>query len=606
MFPSAAERSLNPFNYSDVECLACPLNVRCDSVSARISAAEGYWISPLRDGSIAIFDCDPERCVSEGHCASSRKEASVNPLCGECDDGYTLWSGTCIKCEAQYGTIFAVLLFLFVLVGLLHLMSQSTSGELKVLTFFTQNALLFTSPLMRSPTIKFLEIFNFRMLDFTGNTCMFPVSDEVWLYADLVVGLLCVLILGCLTMTSFAIHRNAAWIQKTFPLKLQKLLLQLPAAPTQPVQFSFRPFIRTLLGLYIVMYTSIVTTLFELYNCVEVNMGDVTHNLVRTIPSISCDGDTHKTLVPLYAVLIFFFCVAVPGMLLRVLLTARNNGQLLDEDHFLRAYGILTSAYASNLYFYEFVSLFRKTVLIALSVALYGSEEKRLASFSLALIIFLSLHLQWKPFRVKSEDVAEFISLVVLIAIPMLLLSVDRPLSPGTVTTFVAIIVTCTVGLLVWVAWRRRHVIQRLKTLKSESSSDLQASRRRVHSSSRSSVMIGRVPSEPDSLRDRSRTIENLPAVEETESPSDPAHIEMRELPSVSNNETQFHDNAVVDGEGQRNGESPSESPASKSPHAEASPNIAAPPPSPWVEYISDDGFPYYHNPETGETKWQS
>jgi hypothetical protein len=38
----------------------------------------------------------------------------------------------------------------------------------------------------------------------------------------------------------------------------------------------------------------------------------------------------------------------------------------------------------------------------------------------------------------------------------------------------------------------------------------------------------------------------------------------------------------------------------------DSSPSIVQPTvPSPWLEYLTDDGYPYYFNPHTQETVWE-
>ena len=94
----------------------------------------------------------------------------MNPLCGQCADGYHVVNSHTIA------YIIVGILIGMLLVIVIDFLSQSFSAELGIFVTFVQLAILFTQPAKLKAYIEF-SIFNLTFMD-TGSSCIAPLSPR--------------------------------------------------------------------------------------------------------------------------------------------------------------------------------------------------------------------------------------------------------------------------------------------------------------------------------------------------------------------------------------------------------------------------------------------
>jgi hypothetical protein len=94
---------------------------------------------------VNTFLCDGGRCADNFTCASNRVAAEDNPLCGQCQPGYSEWGGACVACSGvNGGLVLGLLLLAWACVLAIHSFAQraSTSSSLRIAMFFWQVSFL--------------------------------------------------------------------------------------------------------------------------------------------------------------------------------------------------------------------------------------------------------------------------------------------------------------------------------------------------------------------------------------------------------------------------------------------------------------------------------
>ena len=126
-------------------CESCPANAYCDGV---VHADNGYFSHVNEKSGIAsLFLCQPSYCLSNDKCGSNRRNPpQVNTLCAECIEGYVEWNGVCETCDTvRWGLIFGLLTLAFIFIIVYHWISQSSTSEQRIATYYSQIAVLLIS-----------------------------------------------------------------------------------------------------------------------------------------------------------------------------------------------------------------------------------------------------------------------------------------------------------------------------------------------------------------------------------------------------------------------------------------------------------------------------
>lgn len=380
------------------DCQRCPTGARCDMAGIvwdELETQRGYW----REGNSTQF----LKCVADFHCPGGTAglqcdSGRTGPLCGSCLPGYAEWSDECIPCESAHGgyvVLFLVLSWIFVIV--LHFMSQVTTGQMKVLFFFVQTAVIMLSS-ADSGFMRWLEFFNFEPHDSTSPICFAPLSPSQKIALSALVPFILALELAVNTLVALALHvyRNRNTAERS--------------------RFDPDPFIRTFCAIYILSYTQVSRTMFRYMNCVDIGG----YRLVYAEPGIDCTTSTYKNWLVVVILVVVIYVLLSPLVLFGVLIKFRSS---ITDKTFARRWGVLFDPYKAEYYWWEVPALFRRSVFTAFDVILWNYDIAKHLTFVLLLVIFYAAHLIAKPFRLKSENKLESISLFVLVCLSLILTS---------------------------------------------------------------------------------------------------------------------------------------------------------------------------------------
>uniref|UniRef100_A0A7S0LWG4 Uncharacterized protein n=1 Tax=Cryptomonas curvata TaxID=233186 RepID=A0A7S0LWG4_9CRYP len=90
-------------------CLKCPVGADCPGGSGLIPR-EGFWVDlegpalvasrrKIQSDLVTVLKCPPRSCQSGGNCTPGR----TGPVCGICESGWAMSSGTCLQCPSNEG-----------------------------------------------------------------------------------------------------------------------------------------------------------------------------------------------------------------------------------------------------------------------------------------------------------------------------------------------------------------------------------------------------------------------------------------------------------------------------------------------------------------------
>lgn len=470
-----------------VRCVPCPPNAAC--ANTRVIPAEGYWFAG-GDESASTLRCLPNYCAN-GSCTANRKPASENPLCGECLEGFYQWGDDCIACDGtRWDIIILLLLALFALVVIFHVISQKTTGEMKVFMYFVQTSLLLVGG-DNALVLYVFEIFNFDIFGTTGGIlCVAPLSQFQRLMLDFIPPAVAYVHLLLLTLGAFVMHlcrrgsRNeergrAHSMQPPRPMPSLESQVELVDGPSSmssrtvmgaemgaandtggSTSFHWRPFGRTFFALYLFTFNALCQACFSFFYCVEVPMPSGTVRVVQPFPAVSCDSDSYKTALPFVIILSVLEMLVAPAVLFAILYSSVRSGRF-KEPHFESLFGILYRVYKEPFYFWQIFALTRRTVLVAAVVFLAKLRGTRFALLSALNLVFLLLQVRFAPFVSKMENLFEVVSLVLLCGISFIMPSLDDPptVRQQLLLFFLSFVPAC--AFLVWVVQRKGRRLHR-------------------------------------------------------------------------------------------------------------------------------------------------
>lgn len=148
--------------------------------------------------------------------------------------------------------------------------------------------------------------------------------------------------------------------------------------------------ISTIIILQFLVHPNLVNSMFGAFNCIELEEGE--YWLVSNL-EIACWSRTHlyySTRVALPGIMIWG--ILIPGICLILLLKLKKR--IKDVDFKLK-FGFLYNGYSSKYCHWEFVIMYRKIIMIFMSVFL-GSISVLIQALSVILVLVVAFYLQTK------------------------------------------------------------------------------------------------------------------------------------------------------------------------------------------------------------------
>jgi hypothetical protein len=76
-------------------CMQCPSSISAQCRSGLVEVSNAWvYVSSSEDAKtvdVQAVQCPANLCGTNRTCASGRKDWAINPLCGQCKDGYSEW-----------------------------------------------------------------------------------------------------------------------------------------------------------------------------------------------------------------------------------------------------------------------------------------------------------------------------------------------------------------------------------------------------------------------------------------------------------------------------------------------------------------------------------
>ena len=195
-------------------------------------------------------------------------------------------------------------------------------------------------------------------------------------------------------------------------------------------KYAFYPakYVRALLCLYFLTLTGMVRALFEYFDCVEIGDGI---RVVRQFPAVDCSSSDYKDLMIPAVSMLTILLVLIPGLLLHRLIKASKN-RTINEFSFRSLFGYMNESYVNRFYFWELIVVYRRVVLVALSVFLFGDRISKFAAMTMANAMILVFHVRFAPFYSVSDNLWEFFSLSIITLLSLVLPMLSEPYSDGS------------------------------------------------------------------------------------------------------------------------------------------------------------------------------
>jgi len=205
--------------------------------------------------------------------------------------------------------------------------------------------------------------------------------------------------------------------------------------------------------LFFLLHPSVMRVMFSAFNCEEIKPGEywVSGLLVR------CWGGKHLVYalgVALPSIIIWG--LGVPGLILGNMVVQRKR---LNDLSVKIRYGFLIKGYADSRYYWEFIIIYRKLLIIGIATFLSRIAKMTQALIALSVLV-LSLVLQhhYKPYSHLSLNSMEQRSILVSIATIFFgLYFLDGSLSAGLQNFFFAVILGANLYFLQF--WLRKTMV---------------------------------------------------------------------------------------------------------------------------------------------------
>ncbi|CAG9309797.1 unnamed protein product [Blepharisma stoltei] len=378
--------SLDP---SNTACIICPSCCICYG-NYTIVPRKGYW----RDNMYAktFWECpNSDACLGSplppnisytGVCADGYK----GNMCQSCDWGYSRTAeNTCSPCPDKVSNTFRIFGILVALVALCAIMVKSTRNS------------AFKPKSLTSVYIKiFMNYLQLVMLVSTFNLnwpsqviAIFSVQNNAGSVSEQFFSFDCFLQAGG---SPDQVYYNKLIFMSLLPI-LVAILCLLAWCLIKCKKRNFRnlwnDYVSTCIILLFLLHPNIVKTMFGSFNCKQINDGE--YWLVSNM-DIRCWNSNHIFYILLVALpSIIVWGIGIPAICLMGLMKNRRN---LNDLGVRLKFGFFFNGYSGKCYYWEFVILYRKILVICCSVFLTNISTS-IQALTVTILLIACLHLQY-------------------------------------------------------------------------------------------------------------------------------------------------------------------------------------------------------------------
>jgi hypothetical protein len=341
---------------------------------------------------VDTFQCDGGRCADNFTCGPNRVAAEYNPLCGQCQPGYSEWGGACVACSGvNGGLVLGLLLLAWACVLAVHGFAQraSTSSSLRIAMFFWQVSFLVVGGAAWVRWAAFLDLDFFTAGSGSGSVCPFPVSP----HGALALRLLGPLLSYVLLSATAALHRGLEQLQT-------RMLLP---------HFEPAAYWRTTITLYYFTFNSITRVCLDFFNCATLPSG----RYIVALPSVRCDEAAYQGLTPLLVLLLAAYVAAIP-VFIGYRLRDAHRRQALHQSELARVWSVVYGPLRTKVFWWSMAQMLARAALVTAAVYMRANDHARYAVFTLINVALVVVVMHHKPNRSASDNAWELGTLLSL------------------------------------------------------------------------------------------------------------------------------------------------------------------------------------------------
>ncbi|CAG9326023.1 unnamed protein product [Blepharisma stoltei] len=436
-------------NGSSTQCIECPSQAKCYGNWTMVPRA-GYWRSSNMSSTFWA-------CPRESSCKGSPRPPNLSltglcekgytgNMCQACENGYSIISAnTCGKCPGELSNSFRIIGVIAAAILLGAIMVRTTRNSaykpkslqsvyIKIFVNYLQLVVLITTFNLSWPDTV-LNIFSIQ-------TNAGSVSDEIFsfdcflntgkdnkkvYFKKLMIMSLIPIMIGC---GSFLFWTFIKWYRKSF-------------------ESFFNDFISTVVILLFLIHPNLVKSMFSSFSCREIEAGEFW--LVDNLNIRCWDGNHMFYIFTVSIPAIIVWGIGIPTITLYFLF---KNRRKLDTLSIRLRFGFLFNGYKTNAFYWEFLILYRKILIVCCSVFLQNiSTDIQALTVMVLLLLCLIMQAQNKPYDGRALNRMEIRSiLVATITIYCGLYYLTDALDEATkVVFFIVIIIVNAYFIYYWV-----------------------------------------------------------------------------------------------------------------------------------------------------------
>jgi hypothetical protein len=394
------EKGFYSFRSNEKSCRSCPDNAEC--YSNKIVPKAGYWHSTAN--SSKIFKCiNQDSCLNENRC----EKGYTGNLCAVCASGYIAGtSNTCKECPSKTSNIilivFLTILFVLIITYIIYRTYEDAyepklyhSVLIKILMNYFQLMMLTSVIKVRWPE-PFYDLMSIQE-QIGSNTgkllsvdCLIQTATEVDpYYINQLASFLAPLVLGLLI---------------TLLWSLISLFISNKAR-------VLKPLITSLVVVFFILHPGISSSALSIVSCYELEEGEYWNT---DSFNIQCFTEEYgKDYYAIFVLDVVFWTIGMPVVAYVMLWKNRNQ---LDDPSTKAKYGFLYHGYHGERFYWEFIIMLRKLLIISVAVVMRNSTVSLQLIFVLiVLLAALALNQFYKPFELHELNRTENYSIILSI-----------------------------------------------------------------------------------------------------------------------------------------------------------------------------------------------
>lgn len=401
---SAGTYSFDPLT----PCQTCPAHAQCLG-NFTLTPDSGYW----RSGNFSHLI---RACLNSGACLGGQVPEQPLSLTGYCSTGYE--NNLCQACQAGYSrsgknncgkcpdNSVNIVRLAFILLGLILVLAFLVWSTLRASTRpKAEYSILFKIMANYLQLVTLILGFKLKwpqeVVDaYTAQTSMGGTADEIFS-------------IDCLlqhTTSPDAVHYRKLVILVLLPvvfISASVFFWGVVAWKKRNWVLMRRECAATIVIMFFLILPTLVDALFSLFSCMEIETGE--YWLITNL-SLKCWNSSHRLymlVVGLPGLVVWVF--GVPLLCLCVLI---RNRRKQDEIWMKLQYGFLISGYKRTCYYWEFVILYRKVLIIICAVFITNFMPIRALTIQIVLLVAFFLQVQVEPYTTKSLNRTETLAIL--------------------------------------------------------------------------------------------------------------------------------------------------------------------------------------------------